>query len=213
MKEILDLPHVATGNVKRIHEFFEKLAYCVQSLETLKQLNAVNCTVSMTLEKLPAIRRDLVRNDSEWESWDFIQFTEALRLWTRRNQVEEAKLEDQSKKRDQQGRGYYHYQTQRRDQQKEYRRQPVRSRACVYCNKIEHRSSDCSLVETTTERKKILATKKMCFNCTGPAHRASECSSTATCRNCNKRHHTSICEETEQPKKERWQQTYKKTKK
>jgi hypothetical protein len=44
--------------VKKIHEFHDKLPYSVQSLETLNQLEAVNGTVSMTLEKLPAIRGD-----------------------------------------------------------------------------------------------------------------------------------------------------------
>ena len=48
--------------------------------------------VSLTLEKLPAIRGDLVRNDPEWESWDFLKFTEALRLWTRRNPVDNLKV-------------------------------------------------------------------------------------------------------------------------
>jgi len=35
VKEILDLPYTPTGNPKRIHEFYEKLSYSVQSLETL----------------------------------------------------------------------------------------------------------------------------------------------------------------------------------
>ena len=39
VKEMLELPHIATANAKKIHDFYEKLAYCVQSLETLKQLN------------------------------------------------------------------------------------------------------------------------------------------------------------------------------
>ena len=41
----------------------------------------------MTLDKLPAIR-DLVRTDPDWESWDFAKFSEAVRLWTRRNPVD-----------------------------------------------------------------------------------------------------------------------------
>ena len=65
-KDILNLPHIPTSNVKKIHEFQDKLPYSVQSLETLNQLEAVNGTVSMTLEKLPAIRGDLVRNDPNW---------------------------------------------------------------------------------------------------------------------------------------------------
>ena len=68
VKEIMELPYIPTANVKKVHEFHDNLAYCVQSLETMKQLDAVNGTVSITLEKLPAIRGDLARNDSEWEN-------------------------------------------------------------------------------------------------------------------------------------------------
>ena len=111
VKEILELPHITTANIKKIHEFHEKLSYCVQSLETLKQLDAINGTVSMALDKLPAIRGDLI--DSTWEKWNFVQFTEALQLWTRRNPlIEEAKSDDSSKKRDRRRQGQGYYQTQ-----------------------------------------------------------------------------------------------------
>ena len=99
VKDILNLPPIPTSNVKKIHEFHDKLAYSVQSLETLNQLEAVNGTVSMSLEKLPAIRGDLVRNDPNWENWNFIQFTEALRLWIRRNPVDSHEPDDVMKKR------------------------------------------------------------------------------------------------------------------
>ena len=91
VKEILDLPYTPTANPKRIHEFFEKLSHSIQSLETLKHIREVSRMVSMTQGKLSNIRGDLVRNDPEWESWDFVKFTEALRLWTRRNPVDNFK--------------------------------------------------------------------------------------------------------------------------
>ena len=192
VKEILDLPYTPSSNPKRILEFYEKLAYYVQSLETLKKLDAVNGTVSMTIEKLPNIRRDLVRNDSKWEEWNYVQLTEALRLrlWTRRNPVE-AKQDDPNKR---EGRNQYHLQTQQgKSKQK---------RVCVYCNSESHRSTECDSILTLDERKKLLAMKKLCFNCTGPSHRASECRSTSTCRHCNKRHHTSICNAPKESKPE-----------
>ena len=68
VKEILELPYIPTGNRKRIHEFYKKLSYSVQSLKTLKSLHEVNGMVSLTLEKLPTIRGDLVRNDPDWET-------------------------------------------------------------------------------------------------------------------------------------------------
>ena len=49
----------------------------------------------MTLDKLPAIRGDLVRMDPEWEKWNFAQLSEAVRLWTKRNPVEERETSEQ----------------------------------------------------------------------------------------------------------------------
>ena len=190
VKEILVLPYTPSSNPKRILEFYEKLAYSVQSFETLKKLDAVNGTVSMTFEKLPNIRGDLIRNDSKWEEWNYVQLTEALRLWTRRNPVE-AKQSDPNKR---ERRNQYHLQTQQgKSKQK---------RVCVYCNSESHRSTECDSILTLDERMKLLATKKLCFNCTGPSHRASECRSTSTCRHCNKRHHTSICNAPKESKPE-----------
>ncbi|CAB4026316.1 Hypothetical predicted protein [Paramuricea clavata] len=58
--EILGLPTIQTANQKKIHEFSDKLSYCVQALETLDMLDGVNGAVPITLDKLPSIRGDLV---------------------------------------------------------------------------------------------------------------------------------------------------------
>ena len=84
-REILDLPTVYNSNPKKIHDFSEKLIYHVQALETLKQLEQLNGAVSMTLNKLPGIRGDLVRTDPDWERWDFSKLAETLRQWSRRS--------------------------------------------------------------------------------------------------------------------------------
>ena len=86
--DILELPIIHGTSAKKIHEFNEKLTYCVQALETLKKLEGVNGAVLMTLDKLPGIRGDLVRTDLAWEKWEFIQLVEALNQWCRRNPVE-----------------------------------------------------------------------------------------------------------------------------
>ena len=108
IKKILVLPYTPSSNPKRILEVYKKLAYAVQSLETLKKLDAVNGMVSITLEKLPNIQGDLVRNDTTWEEWTYVQLTEALRLWTCRNPFE-AKPDDTSKRERQ---NQYQLQTQ-----------------------------------------------------------------------------------------------------
>jgi hypothetical protein len=78
VKEILELPHITSSNPKKIGEFYEKLSYSVQALETTKRLDQVSGNASMTHDKLPAIREDLVRTDPDWETWDFLTLTEAL---------------------------------------------------------------------------------------------------------------------------------------
>ena len=78
MKEILELPPVLTANPRKIHEFWEKLTYNVQSLQTMNRLSQVDGAVAMTLDKLPAVRGDLVRTDPDWERWNLAQLTEAL---------------------------------------------------------------------------------------------------------------------------------------
>ena len=39
-----------------------------------------------------------------------------------------------------------------------------------------------------------MAKKKLCFNCAAGQHRANACFSRSTCRKCDKRHHTSVCD-------------------
>ena len=55
----------------------------------MNKLSQVDGAVAMTLDKLPAIRGDLVRADSDWEKREFIQLREVLRLWTSRNPITE----------------------------------------------------------------------------------------------------------------------------
>ena len=67
VEEIIALPTISSAQPHQIYEFFKKLRYSVQSLETLEKLNTVNGYVRITLNKLPGIRGDLVRADPEWK--------------------------------------------------------------------------------------------------------------------------------------------------
>ena len=200
VKEILDLPLISSANPRRINEFSEKLTYCVQALQTLNKLEQVNGAVSMTLDKLPAIRGDLVRTDPDWESWSFAKLSEAVRLWTRRNPVEtnqreRDEQEEQTAKRNlrQQGRIFH----MRRGADPKPRCWP-----CVYCGE-DHKAAECTKVTDVSGRRQILLNKRLCFNCTTGNHRVAYCPSKSTCQQCHKRHHTSICDtprqETNQP--------------
>ena len=144
------MPTISSTNIKKIHEFAEKLSYNVQALETMKKLEQVNGAMSMTLDKLPTIRGDLVRTDPEWENWDFCKLVEALRQWTKRNPQDDAHGgQNPARKRD----TLFHAS------------RGMKPRGCTYCDSSEHKANDCSNVTSVSERKQILAKRRLCFNC------------------------------------------------
>lgn len=63
---------------------------------------------------------------------------------------------------------------------------------CVYCNQ-PHASTQCSLVTNCSKRKDILKREGRCFICVRKYHISKNCRSKTSCRNCQGRHHTSIC--------------------
>ena len=73
-----------------------KLVNLASDLRKCKESERSDGNVSMTLDKLPAIRGDLVRTDPDWERWNFAQLSEAIRQWTRRNPVEPNREKTQS---------------------------------------------------------------------------------------------------------------------
>ena len=190
-RQIFELPTISNANTQRIHEFRVKLTFCVQSLQTLGKLEQVNGYVSMTPDKLPAIKGDLVRMDPSWENWTFEKLSEALRLWTRRN-PKERQLSSKADRNHQDDRKTDKHSSKLfKTQQKNV----SRTQTCVYCDAIEHKSSTCPNVTSVPERKSI---KRLCFNCTGP-HKVIECLGKTSCQICRKKHHTSICNTEQKP--------------
>ena len=185
-KEILELPVISGVNVKKNHEFYERLTYCVQSLETMGKLDKVNGNVSMTLDKLPGIRGDIVRTDDSWESWDFVKLCEALKLWTRRNPIEFTNAAERADP--------FPRRRERSDKLFNVRHQEPKPRTCVYCDNTSHFSWECPKITTFDERKRFLAQHRLCFNCARSGHPASRCESKASCQRCGRRHHTSVCD-------------------
>ncbi len=169
VQNIMALPVISGTQPWKINDFYEKLLFNVQALETLGKLTEINGYVRMSLDKLEGIRGDLVRTDDSWREWDFPKFVDALRKWTERNPSQPRKKRNELS-----------FNTQQRN--------------CVYCEKPDHKSIECSSVTKPGERRQVLQRKHLCFNCTGSGHRASECKSRSKCRVCDGKHHSSICE-------------------
>ena len=67
------------------------------------------------------------------------------------------------------------------------RKQPV----CTFC-KGNHKANNCNVIVDPKERLAIVKRDNLCFNCLAQ-HKASQCNSRFTCRECKKRHHSSLC--------------------
>ena len=187
VQNIMAFPVITGSHPRKIHEFYEKLLFNVQSLETLGKLTEINGYVRMSIDKLQGIRGDLVRTDDNWREWGFPKFVEALRKWTERNPIPSEreppeKLPDRKKPHFPRDRSF-------QAQQKE-----ERVRGCVYCEKPDHKSVNCKTVASVDERKRVLSNKHLCFNCTGTRHKTVDCRCRVVCEVCQKKHHTSICD-------------------
>ena len=181
VKGIMDLPIINGANPVKIHEFYEKLLTHVQAMETMGKLKTINGYVRLLLDRLPGIRSDLVRNDDDWDRWEFTHLAEALRKWTERNPIA-------SEKKD------YNASPRKFDRTLQTNQKQWKVRKCAYCGGDSHKPSNCSKISSAEARREVVSKKRLCFNCLGSSHRAAECRSKQGCMKCGSRHHTSICD-------------------
>lgn len=79
VSNIMGLPVITGEGPKEINEFYKKLLFNVQSLETLGKLCEVSGNVRAVLDKLKGIKGELVRGHTGWRDWDFGQFIQAIK--------------------------------------------------------------------------------------------------------------------------------------
>ena len=113
-------------------------------LSTLGKLKEIKGCVKLTPGKLLSIISDLVRIDDRWHDWDFEELKKELSKWVDRNPVKSDLKHDQRREQ--------LLQAKQRD-----------GKRCVYCNVINHKSSECEKVKEIQERKKTLSEKKIVF--------------------------------------------------
>lgn len=67
---------------------------------------------------------------------------------------------------------------------------------CVYCDSSDHKPENCP-EHTVSARKDKLRKLGRCYVCLGPKHIAKYCRVKILCRFCNRKHHLSVCEQSE----------------
>ena len=192
VRNILELPNIKERNVEGIHEFYETLLFNVESLRTMGELKKLDAAVRFTFDKLQVIKMELTMVNENWAEWDFDQFLSVLEKWSINNPVLKTKYSQREK-----GKAFWSNEEGKRDTGNW-----PRASGCFYCESNQHKAVNCDKVKSNDERKKILSTKRLCYNCMGARHRASDCKSKNTCRTCNGKHHTSICDKDQNPSRE-----------
>ena len=192
VRNILELPNIKERNVEGIHEFYETLLFNVESLRTMGELKKLDAAVRFTFDKLQVIKMELTMVNENWAEWDFDQFLSVLEKWSINNPVLKTKYSQREK-----GKAFWSNEEGKRDTGNW-----PRASGCFYCESNQHKAVNCDKVKSNDERKKILSTKRLCYNCMGARHRASDCKSKNTCRTCNGKHHTSICDKDQNPPRE-----------
>ena len=66
VRNIRELPSVRERDVKKIHEFCEKLLFNVESLQSLHSINKLDAAVRFTFGKLDVIKKELAMIDESW---------------------------------------------------------------------------------------------------------------------------------------------------
>ncbi|KAK3730894.1 hypothetical protein QZH41_012605 [Actinostola sp. cb2023] len=147
VSNIMELPTITSSNPKRVDEFYKKLLYNVQSLETLGKLRDVSGNARAVLDKLRGIKADLVRGEENWQEWDFVKLLQAIKRWRDINPVEES-MDSTPHKSVQPSRTRVFNTLQGGEPE-------VRGRGCVYCDDESHKGIACTKFKLSVEVTKV----------------------------------------------------------
>ena len=179
IQELEELGRITNANhLKEIQEFYNKLARIVRTLVTMKKIKTAQSHVYSLMDKLGPVKEALATKDDDGEEWDLEQLVENLRRYIDRHPLPAERGQVNN---------IVPFRRRLSESRQEWKgkerillacaAQKNQRNACVYCERNNHRSSDCLKVLDIAQRKNILRSKNMCFICTNTGHVAAKCKS------------------------------------
>ena len=93
---IIELPFITERDVPKIHRFYERLLFNVESLETLEKLDIIEGVIYYIVKKIDVVKAELLAHvETNWRDWTFRDLLDALQKWTEVNSI--AKVQKRSK--------------------------------------------------------------------------------------------------------------------
>ena len=199
MQNLLELPP-PTSKISSLKQFYDKLESYIRGLEALghHENDYDSLLIPVLQSKLPSeVRKNLTRENGS-DEWTLSKLRCAIRKEIQIQESGEHFYSTSSVSDEHLATAAFHAGTsQRTNNPRQVKQQSITLKPCVFCAEI-HPPTKCTKVADITERKSIIVRDKLCFNCLGK-HKISACKSKGTCKLCDKRHHTSICD-SKQPK-------------
>ena len=149
INNIMGLPTIMGENPREVEEFYKRLLYNVQSLETHGKLRDVAGNVRAVLDKLKGIKSGLVRGHEGWQEWNFRQLLQAIKRWKDINPVVEAnesEIQPREPTHSPKGKNGKNDGFLRRRSYQTRQDIARQTHGCVYCDKKDHFSVNCPKV-------------------------------------------------------------------
>ena len=185
MNALMHLPK-PVNSLTSLQNFHDKLESHMRALMSLGKSPDTYSTMltRMVLGKLPAdLRKQFARDNSggEWTIRDVMAcILKEIRV------LEIGHYSNDSNKEFHSTAASLHTGAAKSAGQRE-KREPV----CTYC-KGSHTANQCTVVTDHQQCTSIVKGAGLCFNCLAH-HRVSQCTSRRRCKQCNQKHHTSLC--------------------
>ena len=199
MQALLDL-QAPINTITSLRNYYDKTETYVRGLESLGQTDDTygSLLVPVILNKLPAEIRQHLAREHRSTNWTLHDLRKAL--LEELNIMEAGKLPEKVESPLATATFLTNAKSRTKSSfnknERSYSDKKINTKQCAFCHEIGHTPVNCTKVTTANARMNIVKSERLCFNCLGH-HKLADCKSKSNCRNCNKRHHTSICSKDE----------------
>ncbi|XP_071127721.1 uncharacterized protein [Mytilus edulis] len=203
MQALLDL-QAPINTITSLRNYYDKTETYVRGLESLGQTDDTygSLLVPVILNKLPAEIRQHLAREHRSTNWTLHDLRKAL--LEELNIMEAGKLPEKVESPLATATFLTNAKSRTKSSfnknERSYSDKKINTKQCAFCHEIGHTPVNCTKVTTANARMNIVKSERLCFNCLGH-HKLADCKSKSNCRNCNKRHHTSICSNDEKSEK------------
>ncbi|XP_076081076.1 uncharacterized protein LOC143051991 [Mytilus galloprovincialis] len=199
MQALLNL-QAPINTITSLRNYYDKTETYVRGLESLGQTDDTygSLLVPVILNKLPAEIRQHLAREHRSTNWTLHDLRKAL--LEELNIMEAGKLPEKVESPLATATFLTNAKSRTKSSfnknERSYSDKKINTKQCAFCHEIGHTPVNCTKVTTANARMNIVKSERLCFNCLGH-HKLADCKSKSNCRNCNKRHHTSICSKDE----------------